>query len=142
MVVIALVSLVVGGALGASMHKETIVVREGVADTPAALSSVNLMLDSGSGTVRTWNTITWHEAMSVEGLLETVTAAEHIPLITKDNGSKNISVESIDGVANDATRGLRWQYWVNNTYEPKIGSKYFLKPGDIVVWKYTKEQPK
>jgi hypothetical protein len=37
---------------------------------------------------------------------------------------------------------MRWQYWINNTYEPRIASKYFLKPGDIVEWKYVKEQMK
>jgi hypothetical protein len=139
---VAALALLLGMGIGAAMHKETIVVREGVADTPAALSSVNLMIDYGTGTIRTWNTVSWHEAMSTVGLLETVAGAKNIVLQTKDNGDKNISVRSIDGVGDESNGAMRWQYWVNNTYEPKIASKYFLKPGDIVVWKYAKEQPK
>jgi hypothetical protein len=133
---------VIGGALGASLHKETIIVRQGTADTPAALTSVNLMIDYGTGTVRTWNTVTWHEAMSVLNLTETVTGAETIPLLTKADKDGLTTVASIDGIQNDAKTNMRWQYWINNTYEPRIASKYFLKPGDIVEWKYVKEQMK
>lgn len=134
--------LVIGGALGAMLHKETIIVRPNVADTPAALTSVNLMIDYGNGTVKTWNTVTWHEAMSIMNLLETVAGAEEITLLTKDDGDKNITITTIDGVANDSEKNLRWQYWINNTYEPRVASKYYLKPGDIVVWKYVVEQNK
>jgi hypothetical protein len=136
------IGLLIGGGLGASLHKETIVVRQGVADTPAAMTSVNLMIDYGTGTVRTWNTVTWHEAMSVLNLTEMVTGTEAIPMQTKAEKDGLLTVSSIDGVQNDAQTNMRWQYWVDNTYEPRISSKYFLKPGDIVEWKYVKEQQK
>jgi hypothetical protein len=136
------IGLLIGGGLGASLHKETIIVRQGTADTPAALTSVNLMIDYGTGTIRTWNTVTWHEAMSVLNLTETVTGAEAIPMQTKANKDGLLTVSSINALENDAKTNMRWQYWVNNTYEPRIASKYFLKPGDIVEWKYVMEQPK
>ncbi len=142
-IIIALfVALLLGTALGATLRKETVVVREGTADTPAAMSSVNLMIDYSNGTVKTWNTVSWHEAMSIVNLLETVAGAKGITLLTKDGGDKNITVTTIDGIANDGEKGMRWQYWINNTYEPRIASKYFLKPGDIVLWKMVPEQPK
>lgn len=134
--------LIIGGGLGAFFHKETIVVRPNVADSPAALSSVNLMIDYGNGTVTTWNTISWHEAMSILSLVETVTAAEAIPLLTRETKEGHHAVDSINGFTNDAAANTRWQYWVNNTYEPRVASKYYLKPGDIVVWKYVVEQHK
>ena len=134
--------LLFGTALGATLRKETVVVREGTANTPAAMSSVNLMIDYGNGIVKTWNTVSWHEAMSIVNLLETVAGAKGITLLTKDGGDKNITVTTIDGVGNDAGKNMRWQYWINNTYEPRIASKYFLKPGDIVSWKMVLEQPK
>ena len=137
---IALVSFVLGAALGATFHKETIVVREGTANTPAAMTSVNLMIDYGDGTIKTWNTVSWHEAMPVLDLVKTIADVNGIKLVTKDLGSKLSTVESIDDIANDSSKGMRWQYWVNNNYEPRIASKYFLKPGDLVVWKYVKEQ--
>ncbi len=139
---IALVSLVLGAALGATFHKETVVVREGTANTPAAMTSVNLMIDYGNGTIKTWNTVSWHEAMSVLDLMKTVAGANAITLLTKDSGSGLSTVESVDGISNEGKSSMRWQYWVNNNYEPRIASKYYLKPGDLVVWKYTKEQPK
>lgn len=139
---VLIVGLLLGGALGASLHKETIVVRQGVADTPAAMTSVNLMIDYGTGTIRTWNTVTWHEAMSVLNLMETVTGAEAIPLLTKENEAGLTTISSMNGIQNDAQTNMRWQYWVNNMYEPRIASKYYLKPGDIVQWKYVTEQAK
>jgi hypothetical protein len=134
--------LVIGGAAGAALHKETIVVRPNVADTPAALSSVNLMIDFGDGKIKTWNTVSWHEAMSILNLVETVTSAEAIPMLTRETKEGPLTIDSIDGFKNDTQTRTRWQYWVNNTYEPRIASKYYLKPGDIVVWKYVAEQPK
>lgn len=137
-----ILGLVIGGALGALLHKETIVVRPNVADTPAALNSVNLMIDYGNGTIKTWNTVTWHEALSILDLTEMVTGAEAIPLLTKATKEGPLTVDSIGGSHNDTQTHTRWQYWVNNTYEPRVASKYYLKPGDIVVWKYVVEQNK
>ena len=54
-IVIFVTGLVIGALLGGTFHKETVVVREGTADTPAAQTSVNLMIDNGHGSVRTWN---------------------------------------------------------------------------------------
>ncbi len=137
---IALVSLVLGAALGATFHKETVVVREGTANTPAAMTSVNLMVDYGNGTVKTWNTVSWHEAMSVLDLMSTVAAVNAISITTKNIGNNLTTIQSVDGVINESNTSMRWQYWVNNNYEPRVASKYYLKPGDLVVWKYVKEQ--
>jgi Domain of unknown function (DUF4430) len=139
---VSLTSMLVGVALGAYFHKETIIVREGTADTPAAMTSVNLMVDAGDGAIKTWNTVSWHESMSVLNLLETVAGAKGVVLLTKENDKGDLFVESIDGYANTqkGTSTTRWQYWINNTYEPRIASKYYMKPGDIVLWKYVTEQ--
>lgn len=141
-IVVTILSILSGILVGAYFHKETVVVREGTPDTPAAMSSVNLMIDHGDGTIRTWNTVSWHESMSVLNLLETVAAAKEIVLLTKNNTNNDRSVVSINALMNMAngTSSVRWQYWVNNTYEPRIASKYYLKPGDIVMWKYVIEQ--
>lgn len=137
---ILLFGLVIGALLGASFHKETVVVREGTADTPAAQSSVNLMIDYGDGRVKTWNTVSWNEAMSILDLMQQVANAKEITMTTKP-GAKGVStLQSIDGVMNDATARMRWQYWVDNTYEPRTADKYYLKPGDIVLWKFVTEQ--
>ena len=131
-------ALLVGIGLGAYFHKETIIVRENTADTPAAMRSVNLMLDFGNGEVRTWNTVSWHEAMSVVDLLTMVGNVDGINVVTEGTDEKNLVVTAVSDVATN--KESRWQYWVNNTHEPRIANKYFLKPGDIVVWKFAKEQ--
>lgn len=139
---LALISALIGGAIGATLHKETVVVRESTPNTPAAMSSINLMVDFGNGEVRTWNTVSWHEAMSVLNTLETIAMNNGLVLNTDDKGDNNVTVTSINGVANDKATNMRWQYWINNTYEPRIASKYYIKPSDIIVWKYVVEQPK
>ncbi len=126
--------------LGAYFHKETIIVRENTADTPAAMRSVNLMLDYGNGEVRTWNTVSWHEAMSVVDLLRMVGNVDGVSVITEGADENNLIVTSVNSIATNEE--ARWQYWVNNTHEPRIASKYYLKPGDIVVWKFAPPQTK
>jgi hypothetical protein len=141
----ALATFITGVALGTYLgatlwpNKE-VVIREGTPHTPAAITSVNLMVDNGNGTVKTWNTVTHHEAMSAVNLLETVAAANNITLTLANGSDGKPAVASINGIANDAKGAMRWQYWINNTYEPTTAAKYFLRPGDIVMWKYVREQ--
>ena len=52
------------------------------------------------------------------------------------------ATQYVNGVATAGTTTERWQFWVNNTYEPKIPNKYYLKPGDIVLWKFVQDQAK
>ena len=139
---ILILGLIIGAFLGATFHKETVVVREGTADTPAALSSVNLMIDYGNGSIKTWNTVSWNEAMSVLDLMQEVANAKEIAIETKPDAKGISMLESIDSVANDSKQNMRWQFWVDNTYEPRTADKYYLKPGDIVLWKYVREQVK
>ncbi len=134
--------LIIGAFLGASFHKETVVVREGTANTPAAQSSVNLMIDYGDGRVKTWNTVSWNEAMSVLDLMQEVGNAKEIAITAKPDTKGVSTLESIDDISNDPKQNLRWQFWVDNTYEPRTADKYYLKPGDIVLWKYVREQVK
>jgi hypothetical protein len=130
---VALFSLLAGLALGATFHKETVVVREGTADSPAAMSSVNLMLDDGE-VVRTWNTVSWREAFSVLDLLYMVSDAEAFPITVEGTDPKLARLVSVGRIEENETH--RWQYWVNNVHEPREADRYFLKPGDIVVWKF------
>ena len=141
-IVLALLSALIGGVIGATLNKETVVVREGTPNTPAAMSSINLMVDFGNGEIRTWNTVSWHEAMSILNTLETIAGNSGLVLLANDEGDNNVTVTAINDIANDTNANMRWQYWINNTYEPRIASKYYIKPGDIVVWKYVREQPK
>jgi hypothetical protein len=136
---VAVTFLVTGLLFGWIFFERTVIVREGTADTPAAMTSVNLMIDNGT-TVRTWNTISWNEAMSIMHLLEKVATTGNITMNTELGPDGLPRVLTIDNISNDPEQDLSWQYWVNNNYEPRTPSKYYLKPGDIVVWKYIKTQ--
>ena len=136
-IIIFVVGIVIGALLGGTFHKETVIVREGTADTPAAQSSVNIMIDDGHGSIRTWNTVSWHEAFSVMDLLDFMASTGNITFTANSDRSK---VNSINSVSATGSSTERWQYWVNNTYEPKVSNKYYLKPGDIVLWKFTIDQ--
>ena len=139
---ILILGLIIGAFLGASFHKETVVVREGTANTPAALSSVNLMIDYGNGSIKTWNTVSWNEAMSVLDLMQKVANAKEVAMTAKPDAKGVNTLDSIDNISNDPKQNLRWQFWVDNTYEPRTADKYYLKPGDIVLWKYVRDQAK
>ncbi len=133
-ITIFVLGIIIGTAIGATLfHKEKVIVREGTADTPAALTSVNIMIDNGAGSVKTWNTVSWHEAMSIMDLLDLLASTKNITYTTD---ATRTHVVSIDGVSTSGTSTARWQYWINNTYEPKSPNKYYLKPGDIVLWKF------
>jgi len=137
-IVIFLIAFGGGYLLGTYVNKGK-VVRPGTPENPAAESSVNLMIDYGNGIVRNWNTVSWKESMSVMDLLETVSGVGAIS-IEKEIVDGNERVSTIDGIKNDAEDGRRWQYWRNNTYEPRIMSKSYLAPGDLIIVIYAKEQ--
>jgi hypothetical protein len=132
-----LVGLSLGFGLGYVLHNETVIVRQGTADTPAALASVNLMIDDGMH-VQTWNTVTWKETMSPLSLLETVAGVGAIKLETRNLDGNQQTVAAINDIRDNQKNHTEWKYWVNNTEQPRAGNKYFLKPGDIVLWRLSK----
>jgi hypothetical protein len=60
--------------------------------------------------------------------------------ITYEPAKDRARVVAIDDVRTSGTSTERWRYWVNNTYEPALPNKYYLKPGDIVLWKFVRDQ--
>jgi hypothetical protein len=73
--------------------------------------------------------------MSVQDLLGSLVSARAIELQT-DVVDGIETVRGIDGVENDSASGRVWRWWVNNTEIPRPAAKYYLKPGDIVLWRY------
>jgi hypothetical protein len=49
-----------------------------------------------------------------------------------------VFVTSINGLANDATRGHYWLYWVNGVYATVSSDAFVLQEGDFVEWRYEK----
>jgi hypothetical protein len=49
-----------------------------------------------------------------------------------------VFVTSINGLANDATRGHYWLYWVNGVYATVSSDAFVLQEGDFVEWRYKK----
>jgi hypothetical protein len=133
-IVTFLVGVSLGGGLGYVLSSDTVIVRKETPDTPAALSSVNLMIVSDKE-VKTWNTVSWNETMTPLSLLEKVSGVGEISFqknVGKDGATQ---VFTINEVSNDDA-GRRWRIFVNNVEPARAPDKYSLKPGDMVVWAF------
>ncbi len=124
----------IGFGAGWFTRPETIIVKQGTANTPAALSSVQLMVVFDSAKVRTWNTVDWHETMTPLELLQKVAGNERMTLTTGKDAQGGTTVDSLEADAN--TELAFWNYYVNNAHPPRPPDKYSLRPGDVVVWVY------
>lgn len=134
-IVTFLVGVSLGGGLGYVLSSDTVVVRQGTPNTPAAITSVNLMIVDGDD-VKTWNTVDWHETMTPLELLQKVGGASGFSIkVDKDATGAPI----VTSVGTGKEDGIPWRYFVNNTEPPRPADGYSLKPGDIVVWVHAKK---
>lgn len=133
-----LIGVSLGGGLGYVLSNDTIIVKKAAPETPAMLSSVNLMVVSPEG-VKTWNTVEWAEAMTPLSLLEKVAAVGEITIKKGTKGDGSTSIAAINDVTADKTNS--WRYFVGNTEPPRAPDKYSLKPGDNVVWVFSPAGP-
>ncbi|MFA6410719.1 MAG: DUF4430 domain-containing protein [Candidatus Buchananbacteria bacterium] len=102
---------------------------------------VSLMLDFGDGKIQTFSDVVLPDQANVFDLLTKVTTEKSLEFKTKDYGSElGVLVESINNIANSDKTNRFWHYWVNNEYAEVGASKYGLKTGDIVEWKYVQNQ--
>ncbi|MCF2136061.1 MAG: DUF4430 domain-containing protein [Candidatus Thorarchaeota archaeon] len=95
-------------------------------ETVQIATGVSVILDFGNGTVLTFEEIT---ADTVYNATREVTSVE------ADWYGDLVFVTSIAGVANDPSRGLWWQYWVDGILGPVAANKYNLENGNVVEWR-------
>ena len=107
----------------------TSVVAVAVTDTHEqahASSGIIVNIDFGNGTNVTYAGI---QASSV------LNATQAIAQLELNWYGDLAFVVSIDGVSNDATQGLWWQYWVDGQLGPVAANKYQLQSNDSIQWR-------
>lgn len=139
-----IIFLVVGIFLGqdlANLSKVVNTTPQTVNQTEIKEVKASLMLDYGDGTIATYNDIELGEDITVFGLLKEVTSENNLEFSYNDKWQEmGIFIESINNVRNDTAADQWWHYWVNNHYAQVAADKYELKDGDIVEWKFVRNQ--
>lgn len=98
---------------------------------------VSLILNYGNDQVKTFTDVNLGTDTTALALLKKVTTENNIELKYKDyGGDLGVFVEAIGNVAGDTKANKFWQYWVNGQLAQVGASKYELKDGDMVEWKY------
>lgn len=109
--------------------------------TISQMIKVKLMIDFGDGQVNTFNDVEVNKNASVFELLSRVAEKNSLKFEYKDyGGPMGIFIDSINGVGSDLGGNKYWQFWVNNIFSEVGASSYRLQNGDLVEWKYIKEQ--
>ncbi|MFA6322105.1 MAG: DUF4430 domain-containing protein [Candidatus Buchananbacteria bacterium] len=105
------------------------------------LPAVSLIIDFGSGQKKSFSVPAISEKTTVFNLLQAVLSKNKIDLGFKDyGGDMGVMIESIDSIKNNGQAGRYWQYWVNGRYASLGASSNYIKAGDLVEWKYVKQQ--
>jgi Domain of unknown function (DUF4430) len=71
---------------------------------------------------------------SVPSGLTAIQALERVADVDTSYGGR--FVQSIDGVAGDASREKSWFYFVNGIEADEGGAEYRVRPGDVIWWDY------
>jgi hypothetical protein len=98
----------------------------------AARGKVSLTIDFGNGRRQEFESVAWHQGMTVAELL---TAARGLATTQKGAGSGAFLTE-INGVANEGADGSNWTYEVNGVGADRSFAVYELRPSDRVLWTF------
>ena len=104
----------------------------------SATSTLSLMLDYSDGKIAVFK----ENTSSKEPLFETMKRLlqkNNIPLTFKEYPGLGVLIESIGSRQNGSEKKY-WQYWVNNEYAKVGADSYLPKTGDIIEWKFIKQQ--
>lgn len=97
--------------------------------------TVSLMLDYGSGLVKSYNGIKVQPGQTVLDIMREKTTAENISFESKEYSGMGTLITSINGRTNGDRKNY-WQYWVNNS-KPNVGADaYKLQGGELIEWKF------
>jgi hypothetical protein len=129
------------GFYGGVLYQEKQQKKSIAVSTQTEIPAVDLMLDFGDGKIKTYNNIAIAAGTTVFSVIEKISKENGLDLSAKYYGSgMGAFFEGIDGYTNDYSSDKYWQFWVDNEYA-KIGAgSYALRGGEVVEWKYVKEQ--
>lgn len=104
---------------------------------PAPSTSFTLILDLTSGQKSLQEE--FNVGANLFDILKAVAVAEGIEIKFKEYQGMGFLVDSIGGDKN-GTGGKYWQFWINGKYATVGASSYKVQPGDVIEWKFTKDQ--
>ncbi|MBI2636732.1 MAG: DUF4430 domain-containing protein [Parcubacteria group bacterium] len=96
----------------------------------------SIMIDTGAELLG-FSELSVTEGDTVWSLLErTAGASGELSVTATDYEDLGVLIESINGYQNGSDTKY-WQYWVNNTYAEVAADAYVVRPGDVIMWKFT-----
>jgi hypothetical protein len=106
------------------------------ADRVAAGKAVSMVVDSGDGQLRQFDSVPWHEGMTIEDLLGAARQLPDSPEFAKQGSGASAFLTRIGGLANEGAAGRNWTYQINDQGGDRSFAVYELQPGDRVLWKF------
>jgi len=96
----------------------------------------SMMIDTGEDMLGFGN-LPVNESDTVWSLLSSASESqESLTVNSNDYGELGVLVTDINGFSN-GTDDKYWQFWVNNEYAAVAANLYKVKPGDVILWKFT-----
>lgn len=102
------------------------------ASAGTAQESVSLGVDLGGGERHDFESLPWHDGMTVADLMSEATGLE----VAQMGSGQGAFVRAIDGVTNEGADGKNWTYEVNGQGADRSFAVYALRPGDRVLWSF------
>jgi hypothetical protein len=97
-----------------------------------AREHVSLSIDFGNGRQRDFDSLAWHEGMTVADLIGEAPGIE----VTQRGSGQGAFLTAVDGTANEGAEGSNWTYEVNGQSADRSFAVYELAPNDRVLWKF------
>lgn len=131
---LSVVIFVCGLAIGVRVGYVPVASNQAREDKSEEFSSI--MIDTGDDLIGL-NDLAISEGDTVQTLLEKAKQRGGISSIEFiDYPGAGKFVDSINGYKS-GDNGKYWQYWVNNEYAQVGVDAYFVKNGDVILWKFT-----
>jgi len=122
----------------AALSQEPRAFPPGATETNAS-SFLRLTLDFGDGTVRTFEPVHFTPGQTLFEVMKTKLAKEHVAFEYRTYSGLGEFVTAIGSKKNSG--GNYWQFWANSAYATVGAGMYQPKDGDIIEWKFIKQQP-
>ena len=141
LIILAAIILFGAGALtGMSVVKRADDIRENFAPVTAnQVQTASVLIDTSSDLLGFQN-IPIQANDTVWSILDRLSGEQSdLAVESEQYQDMGVLVKSIKSFVNGADDKY-WQYWVNNKYAEVAADKQVVRPGDIIMWKFTKAQ--
>jgi hypothetical protein len=99
----------------------------------------SLMIDYGEGEITNYPDISLQSDRNLFTLMRKTILEENTPFEYEEYQDLGVLITRI-GDSENGTDNKYWQYWVNNHFAQVAASSYVVEEGDIIEWKFVKQQ--